>query len=177
MSFLRKAAFIKFLLLVLSSALLVALIALLLVHRSFSPAALKRELEDAISGQADIEAFHSRYFPPGCVAEGVSLRHGSRLGLPLIVVAKLSIRSTLAGLINGRRVSLRADGMRVFVPASGSREPIKFSNQSNVKIIEFTAANAVLEIGSHRSDKQPLRFLVHQLTLRNVGGNRRCCSM
>ena len=72
MSFLRKAAFIKFLLLVLSSALLVALIALLLVHRSFSPAALKRELEDAISGQADIEAFHSRYFPPGCVAEALA---------------------------------------------------------------------------------------------------------
>lgn len=169
MSFLRKAALIKLLLLLLSSALLAAVVALLLIHRSFSRTALKGELEDAIFGHAEIAAFHSRYFPPGCVAEGVSLRHGSGPSPPLIAVAKLSIRSTLAGLISGRRVSIRAYGMRVFVPASGSREPIKFSNHSSVKIIELTAANAVLEIGPHRSDKQPLRFLVHEIELRNIG--------
>src|SRR5207302_2016874 len=116
-------------------------------------------------------AFHSRYFPPGCVAEGVSLRQGSQQGPPLIVVPKLSIRSTLAGLISGRRVSIRADGMRVLVPATGSREPIKLSSHSNIRIIEFAAENAVLEIG--RSDKQPLRFLVHELKLRNMGTGSR----
>jgi hypothetical protein len=34
--------------------------------------ALKRALEDAISGEAEIGAFHSRYFPPGCVAEALA---------------------------------------------------------------------------------------------------------
>jgi len=59
--------------------------------------------------------------------------------------------------------------MRVLVPPSGGREPIRVFSHSNVKIIEFTAEDAVLEIGSHRSDKQPLRFAVHELRLRNVG--------
>src|SRR2546426_1226313 len=120
----RKAVLIKLPLFTLCTILLAALVVFFLVHRSFSRAALKTGLEEAISGQAEIGAFHSRYFPPGCVAEGVSLRQGSQPGPPLIVVAKLSIRSTLAGLISGRRVSMRADGMRVSVPASGSREPI-----------------------------------------------------
>src|SRR5439155_1668130 len=156
----RKAVLIKLPLFILCTICLAALVVFFLVHRSFSRAALKTGLEEAISGQAEIGAFHSRYFPPGCVAEGVSLRQGSQPGPPLIVVAKLSIRSTLAGLISGRRVSMRADGMRVSVPASGSREPIKLSSHSNVRIIEFTAENSVLEIG--RSDKLPLRFLVHE---------------
>src|SRR5207302_11369028 len=167
----RKAVLIRLPLFILCTTFLAALVALLLVHRSFSRAALKRGLEGAIAGQAEIGAFHSRYFPPGCVAEGVSLRQGSQPGPPLIVVAKLSIRSTLAGLISGRRVSMRADGMRVSVPASGRREPIKLSSHSNVRIIEFAAENAVLEIG--RSDKQPLRFLVHELKLRNMGTGSR----
>src|SRR5438477_440303 len=159
----RKAVLIKLPLFILCTICLAALVVFFLVHRSFSRAALKTGLEEAISGQAEIGAFHSRYFPPGCVAEGVSLRQGP----PLIVVSKLSIRSTLAGLISGRRVSIRADGMRVLVPATGSREPIKLSSHSNIRIIEFGAENAVLEIG--RSDKQPLRFLVHELKLRNMG--------
>lgn len=61
--------------------------------------------------------------------------------------------------------------MRVSVPAPGGREPIKLSNHSNVRIIEFTAENSVLEIG--RSANQPLRFLVHELKLRNIGTGSR----
>jgi len=167
----RKVVAIKLSLFTLCTILLAALFVFFLVHRSFSHAALKTGLEEAISGNAEIGTFHSRYFPPGCVAEGVSLRQGSQPGPPLIVVAKLSIRSTLAGLISGRRVSMRADGMRVSVPASGSREPIKLSSHSNVRIIEFTAENSVLEIG--RSDKQPLRFLVHELKLHNIATGSR----
>src|SRR5437773_2872776 len=132
----RKAVLIKLPLFILCTILLAALVVFFLVHRSFSHAALKTGLEEAISGQAEIGAFHSRYFPPGCVAEGVSLRQGSQPGPPLIVVAKLSIRSTLAGLISGRRVSMRADGMRVSVPASGSREDRKSTrlNSSHITI-------------------------------------------
>src|SRR3989442_10302044 len=84
----RKAVLIKLPLFILCTICLAALVVFFLVHRSFSRAALKTGLEEAISG-----------FPPGCVAEGVSLRQGP----PLIVVSKLSIRSTLAGLISGRR--------------------------------------------------------------------------
>src|SRR6266446_9192541 len=79
----RKAVLIK----ILCTICLAALVVFFLVHRSFSRAALKTGLEEAISGQAEIGAFHSRYFPPGCVAEGVSLRQGSQQGPPLIVVS------------------------------------------------------------------------------------------
>src|SRR5438034_6555707 len=106
-----EAVLIKLPLFILCTICLAALVVFFLVHRSFSRAALKTGLEEAISGNAEIGTFDSRYFPPGCVAEGVSLRQGSQPGPPLIVVAKLSIRSTLAGLISGRRVSMRADGM------------------------------------------------------------------
>src|SRR5437660_5200318 len=167
----RKVVAIKLSLFTLCTILLAALVVFFLVHRSFSRAALKRGLEGAIAGQAEIGAFYSSYFPPGGLAERLSLLQRSQPGPPLIVVAKLSIRSTLAGLISGRRVSMRADGMRVSVPASGSRKPIKLSSHSNVRIIEFTAENSVLEIG--RSDKQPLRFLVHELKLHNIATGSR----
>src|SRR5436309_9431249 len=84
----RKAVLIKLPLFILCTICLAALVVFFLVHRSFSRAALKTGLEEAISGQAEIGAFHSRYFPPGCVAEGVSLRQGSQQGPPLIVVSK-----------------------------------------------------------------------------------------
>src|SRR5437016_7610893 len=81
----RKAVLIKLPLFILCTICLAALVVFFLVHRSFSHAALKTGLEEAISGNAEIGAFHSRYFPPGCVAEGVSLRQGSQPGPPLIV--------------------------------------------------------------------------------------------
>src|SRR5438874_13220691 len=108
----RKAVLIRLPLFILCTTFLAALVALLLVHRSFSRAALKRGLEAPIAAQAEIGAFHSRYFPPGCVAEGVSLRQASQPGRPLIVVAKLSFPTTLAGLISGQRVTMAADGIR-----------------------------------------------------------------
>src|SRR5438045_5782112 len=98
----RKAVLIKLPLFILCTILLAALVVFFLVHRSFSRAALKTGLEEAISGQAEIGAFHSRYFPPGCVAEGVSLRQGSRL----IAVSRLSISRTPAGLITETTVSV-----------------------------------------------------------------------
>src|SRR5439155_2248922 len=93
----RKAVLIRLPLFILCTTFLAALVALLLVHRSFSRAALKRGLEGAIAGQAEIGAFHSRYFPPGCVAEGVSRRQGFRPGRPLIAVWELSSHRSLAG--------------------------------------------------------------------------------
>src|SRR6059058_5851498 len=101
----RKVVLIRLPLFILCTTFLAALVVFFLVHRSFSHAALKTGLEEAISGNAEIGTFHIRYFPPGCVAEGVSLRQGSQPGPPLIAVSKLSIHSTLAGLISGPRLS------------------------------------------------------------------------
>jgi hypothetical protein len=62
----RKTVLIELSLFILCAICLAALIVFFLVHRSFSRAALKSGLEEAISGKAEIGAFHSRYFPPGC---------------------------------------------------------------------------------------------------------------
>src|SRR5437764_11777389 len=91
----RKAVLIKLPLFILCTICLAALVVFFLVHRSFSRAALKTGLEEAISGQAEIGAFHSRYFPPGCVAEGVSLRQGSQPGPRAPVSAKRPSHTTV----------------------------------------------------------------------------------
>src|SRR5579859_2716092 len=76
-------------------AVLLALIvaAVLLLHHfwPFTEAAVKRELGDAASASVTFTKFHDKYFPPGCVAEGVTFQRNSS-GPPLITIRRLTIR-------------------------------------------------------------------------------------
>lgn len=71
--------------------LIAAIVALILVATAaarlainwpFTPAKMTAELASATSGRIQIHSFRVKYFPPGCVLEGLELRQSADPGRP-----------------------------------------------------------------------------------------------
>ncbi|HXE10776.1 MAG TPA: AsmA-like C-terminal region-containing protein [Bryobacteraceae bacterium] len=129
-----------------------------------------------------IQRFHETFFPPGCVAEGVTFRHiKDKSRPPLIVINKLVIQTSYASLLSlQRRLSqITVTGMHVIVPAvepSGEPSPmmpLTYSNSTkSMTIGTILADKVVLDFLSQEPGKKPLHIVVNKLALRNVGNNR-----
>jgi hypothetical protein len=143
-----------------------------LVYWPFREPSVKTSLEQASSSTVTFKNFYTTYFPhPGCIAEDVVFRRGQEPGIPpLITIQKLTIQSSYLGLIAKRITHIRADGMRVFIPAQSINE--KFRSSSDVTIGELVADNAILQFGSRVLNKPPTTFAVHEFTLRGIGVGR-----
>ncbi|PYX58337.1 MAG: hypothetical protein DMG76_09330 [Acidobacteria bacterium] len=135
----------------------------------FAEAPVLQNLREASDSQVQVRAFHRTYFPfPGCILEGVVFYHGSGVGKPLITIEKLTIRGTYLGLLSKHAGRITAESMRVFVPAFGTGEAFH-TTPSKITIDEIVANGASVEFASRNADKQPLRFDVHEASLRDVG--------
>jgi len=129
-----------------------------------------------------IQRFHETFFPPGCVAEGVTFLHiRNKSRSPLIVINKLVIQTSYPLLLSlQRRLSqITVTGMHVIVPAvepSGEPSPmmpLTYSNSAkSVTIGTILADKVVLDFRSREPGKKLLRIVVNKLALRNVGNNR-----
>lgn len=129
-----------------------------------------------------IQRFDETFFPPGCVAEGVTFLHiRNKSRSPLIVINKLVIQTSYPLLLSlQRRLSqITVTGMHVIVPAvepSGEPSPmmpLTYSNSAkSVTIGTILADKVVLDFRSREPGKKPLRIIVNKLALRNVGNNR-----
>jgi hypothetical protein len=136
----------------------------------FAERPILQSLGEASDSQVQVRGFHPTYFPyPGCILDGVTFAHGKRASQPLITIDKLTIRGTYTGIL-ARHVSLmKAEGMRVFVPVSGTREPLR-TRRSETTVGEIVANGAILEF-ARNANTPPLRFDVQEISLRNVGWN------
>ena len=156
----------------LSSAIVAALIVgsfiYLELHWPFTKNAVAQSLQDASSSKVEFGGFRSSYFPhPGCVAEHVVVYQGSRTDLPPIVtIEKLSVQSSILGLLTNHVAIVRADGMQIFVPRQSEH---KFKSTSDVTIEKLIANNAIVKFESHSKGK-PFEFKIHEGELGNVGG-------
>src|SRR6202049_1560812 len=73
-------------------ALLATTAILLAVKWPFTQAKMQEELATATSGSVQIHGFQTKYFPPGCVMEGVEFRQaGNSGGAPFFTAEKLTI--------------------------------------------------------------------------------------
>jgi AsmA-like protein len=135
----------------------------------FTEAPVLESLREASDSQVQVRAFHRTYFPsPGCILEGIAFDHGSSAGKPLITIEKLTIRGTYLRLLSKRVSLIKGDGMRVFIPAFGTGQAFH-TIHSNIMIDEIVANGASVEFASHDPDKPPLRFDIHEASLRDVG--------
>lgn len=135
----------------------------------FSRNRVLQNLSEAANSQLQVRAFHRTYFPhPGCVIEGLTFRHRPNESKPLIAIQKLTIEGSYAGLISKRVSRMIAEGMVVSIPAFGSGETFETS-PSKITIGEIVANGAVVEFASRKTGTPPLRFDVHEASLRNVG--------
>jgi hypothetical protein len=149
----------------------------------FTRAAMVQRLEQASSAKVEIHGFRSTFFPyPGCVADDVVFSQNdspSRTGqaaVPIITIRKLTIESTLAGLLSkpSRIKKIIADGLRVHVPAGGANLHQAANSQGGQTVIEeISADNALLEIATSGAENSPLVFQVHRILFRNIGDHNK----
>jgi hypothetical protein len=137
-------------------------------------------LQKKFSSTVEVKTFQVTYFTPGFVAEGVTFRRNSDRDVPPIAtIEKLTIRGAYWEFFSTpsrvRRVTI--EGLHIFAsPASeqiGSAAPPAGSpKQSAVIIDQIIADGAVLEFASSESGTEPLKFVIHELTLNAVADDR-----
>ena len=147
----------------------------------YTQQAVTKALQDRFARTVQIRSFRKTYFPPGCVAEGVSFLHRKRKDLPaLITVQTLTIRGSYNGLfrIHKRVDEVQVKGLHVLIPPpkpSGqppSVMPLTTSTAgASVTIGEITTDGALLEFMPRLPDREPFKLYVHRLTLDNIGEN------
>lgn len=151
-----------------ASALVAALaVGLVLLHFywPFSESEVQRELGEATSSVVTFKTFHDRYFPPGCLAEGVVFQETGS-SMPLITVQRLSIRSNLFGLLHHHVSLIRAEGAHANWQHVGSND-----SRSKLAVVDrLVADDAVLEI-PRKTLEEPLRFVFHKLEVANLHGS------
>ncbi|MGO8733323.1 MAG: AsmA-like C-terminal region-containing protein [Terriglobia bacterium] len=145
----------------------------------YTQQAVTKALQDRFARTVQIRSFRKTYFPPGCVAEGVSLLHRQRKGLPpLITVQTLTIRGSYNGLlrIHKRLDEVEVKGLHVLIPLpdpsvqTSNVMPLTTSTTgASITIGEIATDGALLEFMPRQPGQEPFKLFVHQLTLDNVG--------
>jgi len=165
----------KFIVLAALALIVIVLVAVvvLAVHWPFRREAVLKELADASQSNVNAGAFRGTYFPrPGCVLEHVTFQHNPKAGTPpLITVETIRIESSFSGLFSKHLKRIRAEGMRILIPARGSGEQFKAPKRSAFVIDDLIADGAILEIASRDAGKQSLKFSFHDFVLSDVGSN------
>jgi hypothetical protein len=154
----------------------------LAVEWPFTKQALIDVLQERSVRSVRIEHFRITYFPPGCVAEGISFLHRKHKNKPpLITISKLEVRGSYSGMItpHKRLSSVRVYGMHVTVPPpdpNGGPNPVMPLTQSNsgrsVIIGTVMADGAVLDFIQKNPANPPVHLVLHKLALDGVGKNR-----
>jgi hypothetical protein len=154
--------------------------AVLLLNRwPFTRDVVVKALQGKFSSTVEMIAFRGTYFPPGCIAEGVTFRRNSdRDTPPIATIEKLTIQGAYWEFFRTpKRVRrIRMEGLRVFV-SSGSERVENAARpgspqQPALVIDQIIADGAVLEVASGQSVKEPLKFEIHKLTLNSVADDR-----
>jgi hypothetical protein len=152
---------------------------LLLSHWPFTRDVVVGALQEKFSSTVEVKAFHGTYFPPGCIAEGVTFRRNSdRDNPPIAAVEKLTIEGAYWEFFRTpKRVRrVRIEGLRIFMSPGSERiengaRPGS-PGHSALIIDQIIADGAIVEFASGQSGKEPLKFEIHELTLRSVADDR-----
>ena len=154
--------------------------AVLLLNRwPFTRDVVVKALQGKFSSTVEMIAFRGTYFPPGCIAEGVTFRRNSdRDTPPIATIEKLTIQGAYWEFFRTpKRVRrIRMEGLRAFV-SSGSERVENAARPGSLQqpalvIDQIIADGAVLEVASGQSGKEPLKFEIHKLTLNSVADDR-----
>ncbi len=138
-------------------------------HWLFAEAPVLENLREASDSKVSARAFRETYFPsPGCVLEGVIFRHGPGEAKPLITIEKLTIQGSYSGLLTNRINRIIAQGMHVEIPPFGAGAPFH-TTKSKLTIGEIIANGTAIDFDSKNPESPPLRFLIREASLQNVG--------
>jgi hypothetical protein len=145
----------------------------------FTQPAVIQALQDRFARQVQIRGFRPTYFPPGCIAEGVSFLHRKRKDLPpLISVETLTIRGSYGGLLafHKRVDKVEITGLHIRIPpkSQNGQKPdvLPLTNSVSGKTLtigEIATRGALLEFLSQEPGKEPFQLKIEELKLDHVG--------
>lgn len=147
-------------------ASVVLLIVLYIKVWPFSRDAVVEDLVEASGTAVTIHGYHPTYFPPGCILEGIEFQNGPRHAT-LISIQKLIVEGSYIGILRSHLPRLTVIGGHVFVPAFGSGTTFETQHSTTV-VDEIVANGTVVDFENEDPQKEPLRFDVHEATLRDV---------
>ena len=131
----------------------------------FSEGAVRARLAQATSTTVRFRTFHAKYFPFGCVAEGVSLQ-GSDAAHTVISIDRLTITSNPLAMLRRHVSQLRAERVQASIDRADAA--MFHSKSSQTVIDDFVADDAVLQVGQRGS--QPFRMVFQSLKVQNLAG-------
>jgi AsmA-like C-terminal region len=143
-------------------------------HWPFSSQKVTQSVQESWPGKIAVQRFHRVYFPhPGCVLENVALTRGSDAsGPPLVAIQKVTIQANYHDLLlrPGYISKIILEGLKISVPAEqDSSQQTSRSSKSSTRIGEVFTKGATLEVA--RKDDGPLKFEIHQLSLKSIRDN------
>ena len=148
------------------AVILGGVIILLVRNWPFTRQAVTVALQDRFARTLEIRNFRSTYFPPGCIAEGLSFLHRTHKDLPpLITVRTLIVQASYAGMfsLHKRVGKVEVIGLHVLVP------PKNPNGQSDgVMPLTDSSSNDTLAIGEIRADGAVLEFMSSSLCLKTL---------
>jgi hypothetical protein len=147
----------------------------------FSEQSLINILQERSTRSVTVNHFYRTYFPPGCVAEGISFLHRKQKNkTPLITIQRLVIAASYSELLTVQnRLSLvQVFGMHVTVPPKqpdGKPNPIMpltySKSPSKLMIDKIIADGAELEFMSSNPEEKRFQLVIDKLALQDIGNN------
>lgn len=145
-------------------------------HWPFTQANVVAGLEQKFGSHVEIKSFRSSFFPPSCVAEGVTIRRNTQPDVtPIATVARLTIEGNYPGFFEvPKRIGhVTVEGLHVFASPASERAgakapPAQGADQTKIEIGDITADNSILEFSSGEMGAKPLRFDIHKLTVNDA---------
>jgi hypothetical protein len=146
---------------------------ILAFHWPFSWEKVTQSVQESWPGKIAVRSFRRTYFPhPGCVLENVALTRGSESsGPPLVAIQRVTIQANYHDLLlrPGYISRIILEGLKISVPAEqDTSEQTSRSSKSSTRLGEVFTKDATLEVA--RKDDAPLKFEIHQLSLKSVAG-------
>jgi hypothetical protein len=147
---------------------------ILALHWPFSSQKVIQAVQESWPGKIAVQRFRRTYFPhPGCVRENVALTRGSdNSAAPLVAIQRVTIQANYHDLFlrPGYISRILLEGLKISVPAEqDTSQQTSKSNKSSTRIGEVFTRDATLEVA--RKDDGPLKFELHQLSLKSISDN------
>jgi AsmA-like C-terminal region len=150
-------------------AIFLAAVILLALKWPFTRQRVSHDLEKALGARVQIAGFHQTFFPPGCIAEGVTLR-ASR-GKAVVSIQRLEVAGSYGGMLHHFVPLIQATGARVTMPPLNGGSSGFSPSRSDTRIGKLVANQSVLEVAS-KKDEAPTRFQIHEFALWGLGGDQ-----
>jgi hypothetical protein len=142
-----------------SAAIIILTTVMMAAYWPFKPAKLAESLNRVVHGSIRFQRFRQTYFPPGSVAEEVSVGTGR----DAIHMTRVAIEASFSGLLHHHLRRIVIDGAAVPFPLNAVRTD--GNDQTGTVVDELMARDVIVQAGNSR-------FNFHRIRIQNRGAGK-----